>query len=63
MAKTTTWMIERLALETRGTGSMPIFVLKTKPIKAAIELWRERRFGTKAGRSKMVASLSDALLD
>jgi hypothetical protein len=56
-------MIERLALETRGTGSMPIFVLKTKPIRAAIELWRERRFGTKAGRSKMVASLSDALLD
>ena len=28
-AKTATWMIERRALETRGTGSIPIFVLKT----------------------------------
>jgi hypothetical protein len=52
-AKTATWMIEWRALETRGTGSIPISFLK--PIRAAVELWRERHFGTKTGCSKMVA--------
>jgi hypothetical protein len=46
-------MIERRALEKRERAAYPFSFLK--PIRAAVELWRERRFGTKAGRSKMVA--------
>jgi hypothetical protein len=35
---------------------MPMFVLK--PIRPAVELWRERRFGTKAGWRKADIDIS-----